>query len=192
MLWNFYPEKEFQHLSIRGTLSWSESEANFDITVFGADPQYPLRLYGVHEEEYYYLGLMVPEEEKMNLTLKRQCPLFQILYFCIGRIEEEYTLVATGKITKDDIPKLEIDEVPKKKREGKSGFEALDWQKKIEPEQLSNSKKFLFAHPSTRANLKFYGHYCKIELENEELYAFAVSSCITFNSMENASRQTEG
>ena len=54
-------------------------------------------------------------------------------------------------------------------------LETLPWEKKTEPEKESDSQRFLFAHPSTRANLKFYGHYCKIDWNEEQLYAFASS-----------------
>ncbi len=174
MVWNFYPENEFYHLSVSGTLTWSEQEADIEITVKGADPQFPLRIYGVQAEERYYLGLMIPQKDRMYLKIKRPCPEFSQLFLCIGRAEEEYVPVAVGKKPDISEPQIVIDDAAKQKGEGNQ-WESLFWEKQTEAESQTDSQKFLFAHPSTRANVKFYGHYCKAKWEGNVLYAFPSS-----------------
>ena len=47
MLWNFYPVKEFETLSVRGSMQWQDEEVEAELTVLGADPERPLRAYVV-------------------------------------------------------------------------------------------------------------------------------------------------
>ena len=37
MLWNFYPVKEFETLSVRGSMQWKDDEVEAELTVLGAD-----------------------------------------------------------------------------------------------------------------------------------------------------------
>lgn len=177
MLWNFYPVKEYETLSVRGSLQWQEDTVEVELTVLGADPQYPLRAYGVQGEEQYYLGLMMPGTDGMRLTAKRNCPPFDKLFLCIGRAEEEHTIVATGKSPDAPEPQTVIDDAPKQKANPEQGnpWQDLHWEKRTEPEEETEAQQFLFAHPSTQANIKFYGHYALARRGGETLYAFASS-----------------
>ena len=56
-----------------------------------------------------------------------------------------------------------------------SSYLGVEWKKCL-PEELncqSEAEVFMFSHPSVKANLKFYGHYCRAELDRGTVYAFA-------------------
>lgn len=175
MEWKFYPEKGYETLNVSGRLEWRGLEADAEFEVFGADPENPLRIYGVDGKDYYYFGLMMPQGEKMSLSFKRNCPEFSELIFTIGRAEEDYILVATGEVSDLSKEKLDIDDAPKLCGDEDAVLLEIPWEKKTEAEQETEQQQFLFAHPSTQANLKFYGHYCKWTQGAEILYAFCSS-----------------
>lgn len=177
MLWNFYPVKEFETLSVRGSMQWQDEEVEAELTVLGADPERPLRAYAVRGEEQYYLGLLRPGEDGMRLTVKRTCPKCDKLFLCIGRAEEAHTVVATGTSPETEELQTVIDDAPKQKADPReeNPWQQLCWEKKQEPEEETDAQQFLFSHPSTQANIQFYDHYCKTTRDGEIIYAFASS-----------------
>lgn len=89
-----------------------------------------------------------------------------------GADETDETLEAEEK---------EVEEIQEEGKEEKvetaqaSPYLGVEWEKCL-PEELncqSEAEAFLFSHPSVKANLKFYGHYCRAELDCGTVYAFA-------------------
>ncbi len=177
MLWNFYPVKEFETLSVRGSMQWKDDEVEAELTVLGADPEHPLRAYAVRGEEKYYLGLLMPGEDGMRLTARRPCPECDKVFLCIGRAEDEHIVVATGSSPESEELQTVIDDAPKQKADAEQGnpFQQLHWEKKQQGSKETEAQEFLFSHPSTQANIKFYDHYCQANWDGEILYAFASS-----------------
>lgn len=174
MNWTFFPETDFPNLTVRGDITWNDSEAVAEISVLGADPYYPLRAYGISGNERYYLGLMIPETDRMSLKFKRKCPKFNKILLSVGRMEDDYKIAAIGHST-ETVSGEDSGKTASSEQEPPPDSTTLSWERKIKPDLDTETQQFLFAHPSTLANIEYYGHYAKCRISDESLYAFASS-----------------
>lgn len=178
MIWNFYPDKEFSSLSVRGSLDWEGDQLKAEFTVLGADPEYPLRAYAECDGAPVYLGLLAPDQDGMRLTVQRNCPPCKGVFLSIGRAEDTCRVVARGTAPAEPEPQIVIDDAPKQKSEEAKAPDfigQLSWERHTKPEEEGEAESFLFSHPSVQANLKFYGHYGIAKQGDITYYAFASS-----------------
>lgn len=245
MVLEMKPETGFGHMTAEVSLEWEDGILTADIQVNNADENKPLRAYLKNGADYFYLGLLVPYGTTAALKTQKACAdAYGSMFLCIGRADEEYELVMSGRIkqeTEDEVEGLdetvaELESVPdtemaddnaaieeetdqsaaldvdkieeaedaahvEVEEEEKDGVDETDetlraeeeeitedvetaqassylgveWKKCL-PEELncqSEAEVFMFSHPSVKANLKFYGHYCRAELDRGTVYAFA-------------------
>ena len=245
MVLEMKPETGFGHMTAEVSLEWEDGILTADIQVNNADENKPLRAYLKNGADYFYLGLLVPYGTTAALKTQKACAdAYGSMFLCIGRADEEYELVMSGRIkqeTEDEVEGLdetvaELESVPdtemaddnaaieeetdqsaaldvdkieeaedaahvEVEEEEKDGVDETDetlraeeeeitedvetaqassylgveWKKCL-PEELncqSDAEVFMFSHPSVKANLKFYGHYCRAELDRGTVYAFA-------------------
>ena len=238
-------ETGFGHMTAEVSLEWEDGILTADIQVNNADENKPLRAYLKNGADYFYLGLLVPYGTTAALKTQKACAdAYGSMFLCIGRADEEYELVMSGRIkqeTEDEVEGLdetvaeletvpdtemaddnaaieeetdqsaaldvdrieevedaahveveeeekdEVDETDETLRAEEeeitedvetaqaSSYLGVEWKKCL-PEELncqSEAEVFMFSHPSVKANLKFYGHYCRAELDRGTVYAFA-------------------
>ena len=245
MVLEMKPETGFGHMTAEVSLEWEDGILTADIQVNNADENKPLRAYLKNGADYFYLGLLVPYGTTAALKTQKACAdAYGSMFLCIGRADEEYELVMSGRIkqeTEDEVEgldetvaeletvpdtemaddnaaieeetdqsaALDVDkieeaedaahvEVEEEEKDGvdetdetlraeeeeitedvetaqASSYLGVEWKKCL-PEELncqSEAEVFMFSHPSVKANLKFYGHYCRAELDRGTVYAFA-------------------
>ena len=245
MVLEMKPETGFGHMTAEVSLEWEDGILTADIQVNNADENKPLRAYLKNGADYFYLGLLVPYGTTAALKTQKACAdAYGSMFLCIGRADEEYELVMSGRIkqeTEDEVEGLdetvaeletvpdtemaednvaieeetdqsaaldvdrieevedaahveveeeekdEVDETDETLRAEEeeitedvetaqaSSYLGVEWKKCL-PEELncqSEAEVFMFSHPSVKANLKFYGHYCRAELDRGTVYAFA-------------------
>ena len=111
MVLEMKPETGFGHMTAEVSLEWEDGILTADIQVNNADENKPLRAYLKNGADYFYLGLLVPYGTTAALKTQKACAdAYGSMFLCIGRADEEYELVMSGRIkqeTEDEVEGLD-------------------------------------------------------------------------------------